>query len=201
MTLANVPPAAAHHGNSTCEFDSGGLDPAVCGELSRLIPVPKDAIHAGLAWTKESSPKICMGMRPSGYKGYHLTYKDEHGEDELFEPFRHFVYGGGGFSEGTHGLDESNTKGNTARENFVCWDITHEDAFKQTSHFRLIDENDPPNALLTNADFALNDATFSDAGDSKGLDYNIFCGGNVALSDGRWLFIGGHDKGGNNAIR
>lgn len=200
MTLANVPPAAAHHGDPKCEFDAGA-NAAVCGELSRLIPVPKDAIHAGLTWTKESSPKICMGMRPSEYKGFHLTYKDEHGEDQLFEPFRHFVYGGAGFSEGTHGLDESNTKGNTARENFVCWDITREDAFTQTAHFSLIDENDPPNALLTKADFALNDATFSDAGDSKGLDYNVFCSGNVALSDGRWLFIGGHDKGGNNAIR
>lgn len=208
MAFAGVPPAAAHHAadnepEGKCNFDKG-LTPEdfkVCGELSKLIPVPKDAIHAGLAWTKTSKPKICMGMRPSEYAGFHLTFKDQDGHDQLFEPFRHFVYGGAGFSEGTHGLDESNTKGNTARENFVCWDLTHEDAFKQTDHFSLIDENDPPNELVTKAEFALNDAAFSDAGHSKGLDYNMFCSGNVALADGRWLFIGGHDKGGNNAIR
>ncbi|AKH38516.1 MULTISPECIES: galactose oxidase early set domain-containing protein [Nitrosomonas] len=201
VAFASVPLAVAHHDpNGTCEFDKG-TDPVKCGELSKLIPVPKDAIHAGLTWTKASKPKICMGMRPSEYAGFHLTFKDENGHDQLFEPFRHFVYGGAGFSEGTHGLDESNTKGNTARENFVCWDVTHADAFKQTDHFSLIDENDPPNELVTKADFALNDAAFSDAGNSKGLDYNMFCSGNVALSDGKWLFIGGHDKGGNNGIR
>lgn len=204
ITFTNAPSATAHHDleNGKCEFDRGNLDPSVCGELSKLIPVPKDAIHAGLSWTKSSDPKICMGMRPSEYAGFHLTFKDEHdGHDHLFEPFRHFVYGGAGFSEGAHGLDESNTKGNTDRENFVCWDLTHEDAFKQTDQFRLIDEADPPNALLTKEHFALNDAVFSDAGHSKGLDYNVFCSGNVALADGRWLFIGGHDKGGNNGIR
>ena len=174
VAFASVPLAVAHHDpNGTCEFDKG-TDPVKCGELSKLIPVPKDAIHAGLTWTKASKPKICMGMRPSEYAGFHLTFKDENGHDQLFEPFRHFVYGGAGFSEGTHGLDESNAKGNTARENFVCWNLTHADAFKQTDHFSLIDENDPPNELVTKADFALNDAAFSDAGNSKSLDYNMF---------------------------
>lgn len=202
MTFMHVPSATAHHDPAgMCEFDVGILNPAVCGELSKLIPFPVDAIHAGLSWTEHSEPKICMGMRPSEYAGFHLTFKDGLGNDQLFEPFRHFVYGGGGFSTGPHGLDESNTKGNTARDNFVCLDLTHEDASKQTNHFSLIDENDPPNALLTKEDFALNDAAFSDAGHKKGLDYNMFCSGNVALPDGRWLFIGGHDKGGNNGIR
>jgi hypothetical protein len=203
-TLIIALPAAAHHDpeNGVCEFDTGQSLPIQCGQLSKLIPVPIDAIHSGLAWTEASKPKICMAMRPSEYAGFHLTYQDEHdGHDHLFEPFRHFVYGGGGFSTGTHGLDESNTKGNTDRDNFVCWDLTHPDAFKETDSYRLIDERDPPQALLTKADFALTNDAFSDAGDYKGLHYNVFCSGNVALADGKWLFIGGHDKGGNNAIR
>jgi len=63
-------------------------------------------------------------------------------------------------------------------------------------------------ALITKADIALTKDAISAAGDSKGLHYNIFCGGNVALADGRWAFIGGHDtfigghdKSGNNGIR
>ena len=48
---------------------------------------------------------------------------------------------------------------------------------------------------------AANAAAFSNAGHSRGLNYNIFCSGNVALADGRLLFVGGHDKGGNNGIR
>ena len=65
-------------------------DPAEVGQLSPLIPLPKDAIHAGLSWTKDSKPKICFGMRPSEYVGHHLV--DEHGS--LKEEFERFVYGG-----------------------------------------------------------------------------------------------------------
>jgi Domain of unknown function (DUF1929) len=169
-------------------------DPAQVGRLSPLIPLPKDAIHAGLSWTKDSKPKICFGMRPSEYIGHHLV--DEHGS--LKEEFERFVYGGFGFSTGPHGLDQSVANGAVDRDNFVCWDLTHPDAFKDTGEFSILDDNGQP--LVTQADIALTEAAISDAGDSKGLDYNIFCAGNVALADGRWAFIGGHDKGGNNGI-
>ena len=52
-------------------------DPAEVGQLSPLIPLPKDAIHMGLSWTPNSKPKICFGMRPSEYVGHHLV--DEQG--------------------------------------------------------------------------------------------------------------------------
>jgi hypothetical protein len=170
-------------------------DPAEVGELSPLIPLPKDAVHAGLSWTPESKPKICFGMRPSEYVGHHLV-----GEDgQLKDVFQQLVYGGFGFSTGPHGLDQSVANGEIERENFVCWDLTHPDAFKDTGHFSILDENG--NALITKADIALTKDAISAAGDSKGLHYNIFCGGNVALADGRWLFIGGHDKTGNHGIR
>jgi hypothetical protein len=169
-------------------------DPAEVGELTPLIPLPKDAIHAGLAWTPDSEPKICFGMRPAEYAGHHLI--DEHGS--LKEEFERLVYGGFGFSTGPHGLDQSVANGAIERDNFVCWDLTHPDAFKDTGEFSILDDTGQP--LVTKADIALTAAAISDAGDSKGLDYNIFCSGNVALADGRWAFIGGHDKGGNNGI-
>src|SRR5687767_4371946 len=56
-------------------------------------------------------------------------------------------------------------------------------------------------AALTDADMALSDPFFKNAGFSKGLAYNLFCAGNVAGVDGRIYVIGGHDKGGNNGIR
>ena len=31
-------------------------DPARVGELRSLIPLPKDAVHAGLSWTPNSKP-------------------------------------------------------------------------------------------------------------------------------------------------
>lgn len=169
-------------------------DPAGVGELSPLIPLPKDAIHAGLSWTPDSKPKICFGMRPSEYVGHHLV--DEDGQ--LKDVFQQLVYGGFGFSTGPHGLDQSVANGAVERDNFVCWDLTHPDAFKDTGQFSILDDNGQP--LVSKADIALTEAAISDAGDSKGLDYNIFCSGNVALADGRWAFIGGHDKGGNNGI-
>jgi hypothetical protein len=75
----------------------------------------------------------------------------------------------------------------------------HPDAFKDTGEFSILDEKG--RALITKADIALTKEAISVAGDSKRLHYNIFCGGNVALADGRWAFIGGHDKSGNNGIR
>jgi len=46
-------PAAAHHDpeNGACEFDTGLSLPSQCVQLSKLIPVPIDAIHGGLLWT------------------------------------------------------------------------------------------------------------------------------------------------------
>ena len=169
-------------------------NPAEVGELSPLIPLPKDAIHAGLSWTPDSKPKICFGMRPSEYVGHHLVHED----GQLKDVFQQLVYGGYGFSTGPHGLDQSVANSEIERENFVCWDLTHPDAFKDTGQFSILDENG--NALITKADIALTKDAISVAGDSKGLHYNIFCGGNVALADGRWAFIGGHDKSGNNGI-
>jgi hypothetical protein len=190
----------------------GGIcfaSPAV-GELGPLIPFHKDAIHAGLGWSKDNDKekkrsKICFWMRPSEYQGIHLV-------DPLKPPgpgalrtgtFDTFVYGfdftagkGFNFSTGAHGLDESlatRIQDDLYLDNGLCFDLAHPDAFKNTGKFNIAD--------LTDADFDLNRAAFSNAGHSTGLNYNIFCAAQVALANGEWVFVGGHDKAGNNGIR
>lgn len=169
-------------------------DPAEVGELGPLIPFHKDAIHASLVLTKEG-PKICYWMRPTEYRGTDLVNLDGP-MGELDPNFEARVYGGFGFSTGTHGLDESVTtriKEDIKRDNGQCFDLNHPDAFKNRGIFNV--------AELEKRDFRMNADAFSDAGHSRGLNYNIFCAGNVMLADGRLLFVGGHDKSGNNGIR
>ena len=88
-------------------------------------------------------------MRPSEYVGHHLV--DE--RRQLKDDFQQLVYGGYGFSTGPHGLDQSVANGAIERENFVCWDLTHPDAFKDTGQFSILDDNGK--ALITKADIAL----------------------------------------------
>jgi hypothetical protein len=110
--------------------------------------------------------------------------------------FERLVFGGFPFSLGLNGLDESLTtriKDDIPWDNVLCFDLTNPDGFKNNGKFHVEDLNEE--------DFALNATAFSDAGHSQGLNYNIFCGGNVALADGRVLFVGGHDKTGNSGIR
>lgn len=175
-------------------------DPSVCGRLGPLIPFHKDAIHAALVWTgekhAEKRSKICFWMRPSEWRGTDLVDPNTGPLGTLKSTFEQVVYGGFRFSTGPHGLDASVTtriNADIPRDNGLCFDLTHPDAFESTGQVNVAD--------LTEADFTLNAAAFSSAGHSRGLNYNIFCSGNVALADGRLLFVGGHDKAGNNGIR
>jgi Domain of unknown function (DUF1929) len=193
LGMAGVEIAAASHTST---------DPATVGELGPLIPFHKDAIHAALLWTKKTSPKVCFWMRPSEYRGSDLvdsTLIDSSNPSPLSAALRpefaELVYGFD-FSTGPHGLDESvatRILADIPRDNGLCFDPMHPAAFKNTGKFNVAD--------LTKADFALNAAAFVNAGHSRGLQYNIFCSGNVALSDGRLLFVGGHDASGNIGIK
>ena len=91
-------------------------DPAKVGQLSPLIPLSKDAIHAGLSWTPDSKPKVCFGMRPSEYIRHQLVDK----AGQLKDVIQQLVYGDYGFSTGPHGVDQSVANGEIERENFVC---------------------------------------------------------------------------------
>lgn len=155
-------------------------------------------------------------MRPSEYAGHHVV--DDTHVTQLFNQgmpltealkpeFEQLVYGrafqstvnpglfGYRYSTGPHGLERSvatRIKADLGLDNGLCLDLGHPDAFKNNGKFDV--------AALNAADFALNKHAFSNAGDTGGLNYNIFCSGNVALADGRWLFIGGHDKTGPGGI-
>ena len=169
----------------------GAPNPAEVGKLGPLIPFHKDAIHAGVSWTG-GSPKLCFWMRPSEYRGSDLIDPNLGTIGQLRRTFEQLVYGG--FRAGT--LDRSaatRIRDDIPRDNAQCLDLGHPDALKNTGKFNV--------AELTAADFALNAAAFSNAGHSAGLNYNLFCAGQTVLADGRWVVVGGHDKGGNNGIR
>lgn len=170
-------------------------DPAEVGELGPLIPFHKDAIHASLVPNGDSF-RLCFWMRPAEYRGTDLVDPTVGALGTLKPAFESLVYGGFRFSRGLFGLDESVTtriKADLGRENTQCLDLAHPDAFSNTGKLRAED--------LTDADFALNAGAFSDAGASRGLNYNLFCAGNSMLADGRIVVAGGHDKAGNNGIR
>lgn len=172
-------------GGTASAFHPVSNNPAEVGELGPLIPFHKDAIHAGLAWTHKTSPKICFWMRPAEYQGTDLVDPNVGLLGTLKEIFSQLVYGFG-FSTGPHGLDESVTtriKADIPSDNGLCFDLTHPNAFENTGKFNVAD--------LTEADFALNAAAFSNAGHSRGLNYNIF-----SRDRWRWLTVGGSLSGG-----
>lgn len=184
------------HGVSTTFASPMSDDPSEVGELGPLIPFHKDAIHATLVWTWEVNPKICFWMRPAEYRGSDVV-NAKHGQlGELKPTFEQLVYGGFGFSTGPHGVDESlrtRIKDDIPRDNTLCFDLGHPVAFKNKGKFDV--------AKLNKADFKANGAAFSNAGHSRGLNYNLFCAGHVTLADGRLLVVSNHDKGGNNGGR
>lgn len=185
----NDRPALASH---TC---TGG--PSDCGQNSGMVPFHKDAIHASLIWTKKSEcPRMLIWMRPSEYKpsdylaptvggvfsGFNQTYID-------------IVQGGFGLGQ----LDRSGWSRyapDLERENAQLIDVCGLQALIDSGAFTKTSI-----AALTDADIALTDPFFQDAGFSRGLGNNLFCAGNVAGVDGRIYVIGGHDKGGNNGLR
>lgn len=172
---------------------TGESEPDRDGTLGPLIPMHKDAIHSGLIWDGEAPPKILFWMSPSEYRGTDLVDPDG-GPVGTFRPeFDELVYGGFGFSGLMDESVKNRYKPDIARDNALIFDLGHPDALRNAGKFRIEE--------LTAEDIALNEDAFSDAGHSRGLHYNLFCGGHAVLADGRWLVLGGHDKDGNAGIR
>ncbi|WP_437314857.1 galactose oxidase-like domain-containing protein [Sorangium sp. So ce385] len=163
------------------------------GALGPLIPFHKDAVHAGFFWDPLGRPKILFWMRPSEYRGTDLADPTVEPIGELKESFRQIVYGGFRFSDTLERSVLSRIKDDIARENTLVFDLTHPDAFANRGKYDVRE--------LDDADFAMNAGAFYDRGSSAGLGYNLFCGGNTTLTDGRWLVVGGHDKSGNQGTR
>ncbi|WP_438038922.1 galactose oxidase-like domain-containing protein [Sorangium sp. So ce128] len=175
------------------EASTEAVTAASSGELGPLIPMHKDAVHAGFFWDPLGKPKILFWMRPSEYRGTDLADPEPDPIGELRAEFSQVVYGGFRFSATLERSVLSRIKDDIARENTQVFDISHPDAFKNNGKYDV--------RQLNEADFDLNAAAFSDRGSSAGLNYNLFCAGNTTLPDGRWLIVGGHDKSGNQGIR
>jgi hypothetical protein len=186
-------------------------DPSEVGELGPLIPFHKDAIHAALVWTgpQRATPKVCFWMRPAEYRGTDLVDPDGVSPDGgdtggFIQDFEDHVRGGSPFSQRLDRSVQSIIKADIPLDNGLCLDLTHPDAFANPGKFDVATYDPMTETWIpefTEEDFDMNRAAFSNAGHSAGLNYNIFCAGNVQLADGRLAFVGGHDKDGNHGIR
>lgn len=165
-------------------------DGPIVGHLGNLIPWHKDAIHISVVWPKQRSPQLCFWMRPSEWRGTDLV-DPVPPMGELRATFRELVYGGYNFSRTLEESVRTRILDDLSFENTLCADIPG----------ALVDSGKHHVEDLTVDDFRANASAFHDAGHSRGLNYNLFCSGNVMLADGRIAVIGGHDKSGNHGIR
>lgn len=107
--------------------------------------------------------------------------------------FNQFAYGGYNIIHDVSQSVPTRISRDQTRELTQLWDMNHADAFK-------FDFAAPKfsAALLTNNDANLNIEAFRNAGNSKGLFYDMYCPGSSTLADGRPVFMGGHDMNSQN---
>lgn len=161
------------------------------GSLGKLIPWHKDAIHISVVWPEKKAPQLCYWMRPSEWRATDLIDPNAGSLGTKREDFRRIVYGGYRFSNTLEDSVLTRIKADLQLENTLCAELPGALTPSDEHHIE----------ALTPADFAANAQWFKDAGHSRGLNYNLFCGANVMLADGRIAAIGGHDKSGNHGIR
>jgi hypothetical protein len=186
-------------------------NPRAVGEIGPLIPFHKDAIHAVVVWTgvNRDKPKVCFWMRPAEYRGTDLVDPQGLSPDlgdtgGFIAAYQALVRGGSEFSDRLDRSVQTRIKEDIPLDNGLCFDLTHPDAFKNNGKHEIAtfdEERQVWVPVLNEEDFDLNRAAFSPAGDSAGLNYNIFCAGNVQLPDGRIAFFGGHYIDGDHGIR
>src|SRR6266545_1748969 len=190
---AGTPLARAQGGDLSCDT---ARDPSRCGEVSPLIPMQStEAVHMGLVWRKRSvTPKILFHARFSEYTPNDMA---DPAIVDLAISRGAFTTPGLQFNSSLrdvlHGFDPFLGLGaNRTMERQLLFDISHPDAFKNTSKFHT--------SLLDEADFSLNRAAFAENGYSKGMFYNTYCNARVTLSDGRVYVFGGHDMQSDNGL-
>ncbi|MGA9521632.1 MAG: galactose oxidase-like domain-containing protein [Myxococcaceae bacterium] len=178
--------ATAHEEDEDTNIPNG----PTLGHLSTFIPWHKDAIHISVVWPRTRDPQLCFWMRPSEWRGTDVVNPVPPMGD-LRNEFRTLVYGGYSFSRTLEDSVRTRILPDLEMENTLCAD--YPGALVRSGKHHLEE--------LTIEDFAENASAFHDSGHSKGLNYNLFCAGNVMLADGRIAVIGGHDKAGNHGIR
>jgi hypothetical protein len=108
------------------------------------------------------------------------------------DSFQRFTYGGYLLRQGLSQSVPTRIPANRTMERQLLFDISHPDAFANSSTFHT--------AQLDESDFALNRAAFTENGYSKGMFYNTYCNARVTLADGRVYVFGGHDMQSNNGL-
>jgi Domain of unknown function (DUF1929) len=196
---------------SAAAFHPISDNPRRVGEIGPLIPFHKDAIHMVVVWTgvDRDKPKVCFWMRPAEYRGTDLVDPQGLSPDlgdtgGFIAAYQALVRGGSEFSDRLDRSVQSRIKDDIPLDNGLCFDLTHSDAFKNNGKHEIATFDEARQIwvpVVNEEDFDLNRAAFSPAGDSAGLNYNIFCAGNVQLPDGRIAFFGGHYIDGDHGIR
>ena len=130
------------------------------------------------------------------------THSTQSNNPCLRSSFKHLVYGGYRLRQGQTQFIQNRIRAYWGLENAQVWDLGHPDAFKTR------DPEDSPtgegifdNALIDEEDALLNIASFSNAGFSKGLKYNVYSLGYATLTDGKVVHIGGHNMQSNSGFR
>ena len=200
--------------------------PSEIGVLDPLIPFHVGAIHAGLVWKEGSDQaKILHFQRHSETTGNDVVRSEDVGVDEnqtlideyiedpdefpylvdealdgeltfnntLRDSYKQLLYGGFRLWQGLSQSVPTRMLSDLDRELTQLFDPNHPDAFQA-------DPDAPPNLYVTDiteADSLLNAEAFTDAGFSKGLNYNLYCPGHSMLGDGRMFAAGGHDMNSN----
>ena len=114
------------------------------------------------------------------------------GTDPTADSFQRLTYGGYLLRQGLSQSVPTRIKANRTMERQLLFDIGHPAAFRTNGRFHT--------SVLTEEDFALNRAAFTENGYSRGTFYNTYCNARVTLSDGRVYVFGGHDMQSNNGL-
>ncbi len=200
--------------------------PSKHGLIGPLLPMHTMSVHNTLTWKKDQKmPLMLMFHRHSAYTaeeianpdvidflianpnpgaantayGWETTGKNAFGDrlsqfnSSFRRSFQQFAYGGYTIIHDVSQSVPTRISVDQTIELTQVWDMNHPKAFEH-------DYSSPPfsAAVITNADASLNFPAFRGVGHSKGLFYDMYCPGFSTLTDGRPVFMGGHDLNSQN---
>jgi hypothetical protein len=201
-------------------------NPVLHGWVGPLLPMHTMSVHNTITWKKnQKMPLMLMFHRHSGYKAdevanpdvidflstyanpavanaqgpWSVTAVNAFGDklnqfnSSFRRSFQQFAYGGYNIIHDVSQSVPTRISVDQTIELTQLWDMNHPKAFAY-------DFTDPTwsAALLTNADAEINFPAFRGVGHSKGLFYDMYCPGFSTLTDGRPVFMGGHDLNSQN---
>ena len=190
--------------------------PSLDGVIGPVLPMHAMSVHNTLLWKKDKKlPLMLMFHRHSGYSAdevvnpdvidYLITHRDPVDLTNAFgnpnnqfnssfrRSFVQFAYGGYNIIHDVSQSVPTRISIDQTKEITQLWDMNHPDAFKY-------DYASPPysSAAIVNSDAVLNGNAFYNMGPSRGMYYDMYCPGFGVLSDGRAVFMGGHDMNSQN---